>query len=309
MNDADLLPFQQRLADLRDDRLGAIERQRSGRRDQPVQRLPVDELAGDEQPAVRLLAEVEHARERGCSARAAAASARAARARASRASAATPARPACRRRSAPVWRVARAPDLAAARAAELGFHLVARQARRGRRSAPGAAAPGGRARLLRAEVSVVGILSLTVRADFHPVGRASGTRVGSTALVGRHVTSQLRGKINSSARFPLRFLPVDLPSAGRLLPRPDGRNELLRLRDGLPAAVLPSGGPSSANSFGRAGRRVRLSFALRFLPMLTCFRVRRFQVIRVFEAMARPSITAGWPTPRLLSNPGSGARS
>jgi hypothetical protein len=30
-----------------------------------------------------------------------------------------------------------------------------------------------------------------------------------------------------------------------------------------------------------------LSFALRFLPAFTCFRVRRFQVIRVFEAIAR----------------------
>jgi hypothetical protein len=29
-----------------------------------------------------------------------------------------------------------------------------------------------------------------------------------------------------------------------------------------------------------------LSIALRFLPMLTCLRTRRFQVLRVFEAIA-----------------------
>ena len=34
------------------------------------------------------------------------------------------------------------------------------------------------------------------------------------------------------------------------------------------------------------GVDLRLSFALRFLPMFTCRRVRFFQVLRVFDAMA-----------------------
>jgi hypothetical protein len=63
VNDADFLSFQQRLADLGDDRLGPIQGQRSARRDQLVERLSLDELAGDEQSSVWLLAEIEHARE------------------------------------------------------------------------------------------------------------------------------------------------------------------------------------------------------------------------------------------------------
>jgi len=53
------------------------------------------------------------------------------------------------------------------------------------------------------------------------------------------------------------------------------------------AADLPSGGPIDANSSTALGVDFLLSFALRFLPAFTCFRVRRFQVIRVFEAIAR----------------------
>jgi len=53
-------------------------------------------------------------------------------------------------------------------------------------------------------------------------------------------------------------------------------------------AATPSGGPNDANSSAALGVDFLLSFALRFLPMFTCFRVRRFQVIRVFEAIARP---------------------
>src|SRR5262249_22927506 len=55
------------------------------------------------------------------------------------------------------------------------------------------------------------------------------------------------------------------------------------------AAALPSGGPSVANRSAALGVERLLSLALRFLPIFTCFRTRRFQVIRVFEAIARLS--------------------
>src|SRR5439155_16115127 len=111
----------------------------------------------------------------------------------------------------------------------------------------------------RTEVSVVLILRLTVRAEFHPVGRTSGPGVGSTALVGRHVTSQSRGKINSSARFPLRFSSAvcrSLASTGR------PETSYFVFAAVLPSAVLPSGGPSSAKSLAALGVEFRLSFAL-----------------------------------------------
>src|SRR5262249_27003166 len=67
----------------------------------------------------------------------------------------------------------------AARAAELSLQLVTLLGRRCRgRNRFETPRPLGRgASLLRAEVSVVGILVLTVRADLHPVGRVGG-RVG-----------------------------------------------------------------------------------------------------------------------------------
>ena len=53
VDDADLLPLEQRLADLGDDLLGAVERQRPGRgRPRWSSGWPSHELADDEQPAV-----------------------------------------------------------------------------------------------------------------------------------------------------------------------------------------------------------------------------------------------------------------
>ena len=131
VNDADLLAFQQRLADLRDDRLRAIERQRARVRDQLVQRLTVAELAGDEQAPVGVLAEVEHAREPG--------------ALGALQLLQLALRPFQRRRrrqrrlrdqlvrdGLARLAVARAEDLAAARSAELRFRLVALRRRRWR---------------------------------------------------------------------------------------------------------------------------------------------------------------------------------
>ena len=64
---------------------------------------------------------------------------------------------------------------------------------------------------------------------------------------------------------------------------------------GLPRyARLPANGyfclpgsPRSANRSAAAGVERLLSLALRFFPMFECLRTRRFQVARVFEAMAR----------------------
>lgn len=46
------------------------------------------------------------------------------------------------------------------------------------------------------------------------------------------------------------------------------------------------GSPMPANSSTADGVDLRLSLAFRFLPILTCRRVRFFQVWRVFDAMA-----------------------
>ena len=54
---------------------------------------------------------------------------------------------------------------------------------------------------------------------------------------------------------------------------------------GLWAGYLP-GSPRSAKSFASEGVERLLSMALRFLPMFECRRTRRFQVLRVFEAIA-----------------------
>src|SRR4051812_46137241 len=124
MNDADLLPLQHRFADLSDDRLGAIERQRSRRRNQAVQRLPFAELAGDEQPAARILAEVQHAGE-AIALRALQLLQLALRALERGARRQRGLRDQLVRDGRAALRVARAPDIAGARAAELRLHLVA----------------------------------------------------------------------------------------------------------------------------------------------------------------------------------------
>ena len=54
-----------------------------------------------------------------------------------------------------------------------------------------------------------------------------------------------------------------------------------------PRVYFALGLPRAAKSFSADGVEFRLSFALRFLPIFTCLRTRRFQVLRVFEAMAR----------------------
>ena len=64
VDDADLLSFEQRLADLGDDLLGAVEREAAPRRATTWSSgCPSHELADDEQLPVGLLAEVEDARE------------------------------------------------------------------------------------------------------------------------------------------------------------------------------------------------------------------------------------------------------
>src|SRR4051794_4104632 len=55
---------------------------------------------------------------------------------------------------------------------------------------------------------------------------------------------------------------------------------------GPPRYLDLPGSPMSANSSTAGSVERLLSFAFRFLPMLVCFRTRRFQVLRVFEAMA-----------------------
>ena len=173
VDDAHLLALEQRLADLRDDRLGAIQRQRAVGRHQLLERLPLAELTGDEQATARVLAEVDHARELAAL-RALQLLQLALRALQRR-----------RRRQRSLrdqlvsddlagLRVARPPNLAASRTADL--RSPSGSARRRRRNdrvqTPRPLRRG--APLLRAEVSVVGILRLTVRAEFHPVGRIEG---------------------------------------------------------------------------------------------------------------------------------------
>ena len=94
-------------------------------------------------------------------------------------------------------------------------------------------------------------------------------------------------KINSDGHLPRR--DRFRAAAARRYRSPSGAavsRQLLRL-----------GGGRGDLALGRAHRRrtarprsastCLLSLALRFLPMLTCLRTRRFQVLRVFEAMAR----------------------
>jgi len=58
-------------------------------------------------------------------------------------------------------------------------------------------------------------------------------------------------------------------------------------------AIYLPGWPRSANSSTAEGVDLRLSFALRFLPMFVWRRTRRFQVLREFEAMAEALLSKG----------------
>ena len=175
-----------------------------------------------------VLAEVDHARELRALRRAAAASARAARAPASASSAAKPARRACRRRSRrSACRAPARPRRCANRRAAIPSGSAPAAPRTIGSQTPRALGRG--APLLRAEVSVVGILGLTVRAEFHPVGRVDGTGSAAPRSSERHVTSQ-------SARE--KQLPHGFRD-GRVRDRAGDRNpELLRLGGRRPGLAL-----------------------------------------------------------------------
>ena len=166
MDDADLLSLQQGLANLGGDLLGAIEREGARGRHDAIERLPVHQLGHDEQGPVGLLAEVEQPGEP-----------RALRALELLQLALRPlehgrrrdrrAGHALVRHGRAGLRVAGPEDLAASGATQLSLELIAgRLCLRDHLETPRPL--GGGAGLLRTEISVVGILGLTVRADFHP---------------------------------------------------------------------------------------------------------------------------------------------